>query len=96
MGWTTSLPKDILVHIRDVNDKLIRLKFVSCSLCHLHHIRNDAFQILEVDLWKRGPNLAEIGTFAVPLLTYVLFKTHIKWVPRTISDKDAVRRLCYI
>ena len=50
----------------------------------------DAFQILEVDLWKRGPNLADIGTFAVPLSTYVLIETHIKEVCSTISYKDAV------
>ena len=43
-----------------------------------------------------GQNLAGIGTFAVPLLTYVILKNRTKWVPRTISDKDAVRRLCYI
>ena len=43
-----------------------------------------------------GPNFSNIGTFAVPLSTYVLMDTQIKWVPRTISDKDDVRSLGYI
>ena len=33
--------------------------------------------MLEVYLWTQGPNLSGIGTFLVPLLTYVLLKTHI-------------------
>ena len=56
----------------------------------------DAFQILEVSLWTLGLYLADIGTFAVSLLKNVLLKTHIKWVSRTRSEIDAVRRLCYI
>ena len=56
----------------------------------------DAFQILEVSLWTWGPNLANIGNFAVPLSTDVLFKTNIKLVPYTSSEKYDVHRLCYI
>ena len=56
----------------------------------------DAFQILEVNLWTRAPNLADIGTFVVPILMYVLLKTHIKWVPCTSLKKNTVRRLYYI
>ena len=43
--------------------------------------------ILEVDPWTRTPILDYIGTFAVPLLMYVLIKTHIEGLPRHISDK---------
>ena len=43
-----------------------------------------------------GPNFADIGTFVVPLSTYVIMKTGIKWVPFISSYKDAVRRLDYI
>ena len=53
-------------------------------------------QISEADIWTWGTNLADIGNFAVPLLTYVILKTHIKWVPCTSSEKDTVRRLFYI
>ena len=52
--------------------------------------------MLEVDPWTWGPNLADIGTFAVPLSMYVLLKIHIKWVPRKSLYKEAARRLCYI
>ena len=55
---------------------------------------DDAFHILEVDLWTWGPYLADIGTFAVHVLTKVILKTHKKWVPHTISDKDDMRRHC--
>ena len=54
------------------------------------------FQILKVDLWTRAPIFAYIGTFEVPLLTYVPMKTHKKWVPCTSSDKDILCRLSYI
>ena len=56
----------------------------------------DSFHVSEVNIWAWGHNLADIGTFAVPLSTYSLSKTHIKWVPYTVSDKDAVHRLYYI
>ena len=39
-----------------------------------------------------GPIFANIGTF-VALSTYALMETHIKWVPRNSSDKDAVCRV---
>ena len=48
---------------------------------------SDEIHISEVDLWTQSTNFSDIGTFAIPLLTYVLLKTHIKWVPPTISDK---------
>ena len=35
------LPKRVLVHIRDDNDELICLKYVSQSLLHILHISND-------------------------------------------------------
>ena len=42
-------------------------------------------QILEVGPWTRNPVLADISTFAVPLLTYILIETHVKGVPITSS-----------
>ena len=48
--------------------------------------------MLEVDSWTRTLIPADIGTFVVPLSTYVLIETHIKVLPHTISDKDAVIR----
>ena len=42
------------------------------------------------------PNFSRIGTFAVPLLMYVLTETHIKGILRTLSDKDAVIWIGYI
>ena len=53
-------------------------------------------QISEVDHWARTPILADIGTFAVPLLMYVLIETHKKGVQSTRSDKDAMLWIGYI
>ena len=39
------------------------------------------FHILEVDPWTQTQISINIGTFAITLLTYVLIKPHIKWVP---------------
>ena len=50
-------------------------------------------QILVVDPWTRTPISADIGTFAVPLSTYILIKTHIKGVPSTISEKYTWMRI---
>ena len=36
------------------------------------------FQIVEVNPWKKAPILDDIGTFAVPLSTYVLIKHILK------------------
>ena len=48
-------------------------------------------------IFGHGPQFfADIGTFAVPLPTYVLTKTHMKWVPRNILDKEAVHSMGYI
>ena len=55
----------------------------------------DAFQILELDIWTQGPNLADIYSFEVHVSMLVLLKTHIKWVPHKIPGKDAVNGLCY-
>ena len=44
----------------------------------------ELLQILEVDPWTRTPISANIGTFEVPLLTYVLIETHTQGVPHTI------------
>ena len=46
-----------------------------------------------VNILTRTPFFANFGTSAVPLSMYVLMETHMKWVPRTSLDKDAVRRL---
>ena len=54
------------------------------------------FQILEVDPWTRIPILVDIGTFAVPLLTYALIKTHIKGVPIPSLYKYASISIGYI
>ena len=54
------------------------------------------FQILEVDPWTRIPILVDIGTFAVPLRTYLLIKTDIKGVPIPSPDKDTCIRIGYI
>ena len=35
------LSKHVLVHIRDGNDELMCLQYVSHSLQHIHHIRNE-------------------------------------------------------
>ena len=51
---------------------------------------------MEVDRWTQNPILANIGTFAVPLLTYMLIETHIKGVHITKSDKDAVLWISFI
>ena len=60
---------------------------------NLTHYPFDIFQILEVSHWTQGLDLSDIGTFLVPLSPYVFFKSHIKWVSHTGSDKDAVHRL---
>ena len=46
------------------------------------------FQILEVGTWIRTPNLLDVGTFDIPLLTCELIKPHIKRVliPRLYTD----------
>ena len=64
----------------------------------LSHKENysDAIHISEVDIWTQGTNLFDIRTFAIPLLTYILLKIHIKWVPHKILDKEDVHRLSYI
>ena len=54
------------------------------------------FQISEVDFWIQTPISADIGTFAVPLSTYVLIETHIKEVWSTIYYKDAVLWIGFI
>ena len=54
------------------------------------------FQILDVDPWTLTPILVNIGTFAVPLSTYVLIKHYIKGVPIPILDKDAFISKSYI
>ena len=43
----------------------------------------DDLDILEVGPWTRSPISVDIGTFVVPLLTYVLIKPHIKGVTNT-------------
>ena len=53
------------------------------------------FFILEVDPWTQTQILAGIGTFPLPLLTYVPIETHIKGVPIHSSDKDARIRINY-
>ena len=60
-----------------------------------HSLGYGEFKILEVDCWTLTPISANIGTFAVPLLTYILIETNIKGVPRTSSDKYDVRGLGY-
>ena len=39
----------------------------------------DAFHTLVVNIWTRGPSLADIGTFAVHVFIQLLFKIHINW-----------------
>ena len=52
-----------------------------------HDDASDAFHILEVNIWTQGPKLADIGTFVVPLLTYLLLKTHINGYNTTAWTK---------
>ena len=54
------------------------------------------FHISEVDRWTRTPISADIGTFVVPLSTYLLIEACIKRLHRTILDKDAVLWIGYI
>ena len=51
---------------------------------------------MEVDRWTRTPILAGIGTFAVPLSTYILIESHIKGVRFASLDKDAVLLISFI
>ena len=48
------------------------------------------FHLFEVNPWTQTPILANIGTFVVPLSTYLPLENQIKWVFRTSSEKDAV------
>ena len=63
---------------------------------HAQSVTGGEFHILEVKRWTWTPMSADIGTFAVPLLAYVLIETRLKGVPRTISEKYVVCRLGYI
>ena len=46
--------------------------------------------ILAVDPWTQTSILADIGTFALPFLTYILIESYIEEVTITHSDKDTV------
>ena len=48
------------------------------------------FHIYEANPWTRTKISANIGTFVVPILMYVLIETNIKVVKRTSSDKKSV------
>ena len=54
------------------------------------HKANGEFKISEVGCLTQTPISADVGTFVVPLSTYVCIETHIKGVCSTSSDKDAV------
>ena len=54
------------------------------------------FQILEVDPWTLIPILDGIGTFSIPLLTYVLIKPRINRVTVPSLDTDAGIKIDYI
>ena len=54
------------------------------------------FKISEVDPWTRTLISVDVGTFAVPLWTYLLINTDIKGVPIPSSDKYTCIRKGYI
>ena len=54
------------------------------------------FQITEVNQWTQTPISADISTFSIPFLTYILIEIHIKGVPSISSEEDSVLRVGYI
>ena len=65
-------------------------------ISRITHLMICEFHILEVNPWTWTPILVNIGTFSIPLSTYILIKTHIKGVPILSLDKDTSIRICYI
>ena len=59
-------------------------------------IDTSKFHILEVNPWTRTPIFLDVGTFYIPLSTYVLIKTHVKWVPIPRSDTYTGIRIVHI
>ena len=57
---------------------------------------NGEFHISEVNPWTQTPISVGIGTFAVPLSTYILIKTQLKGVPTPSSYKEACIRTGHI
>ena len=71
-----------------LSDSNISPKLSTCTVMTIYISRTLIF--------GHGPQYPHIGNFLVTISTHVTTETDQKWVPHTISDKDAAHRLVSI